>query len=215
MKAGIRVYLVGLLIATITGWSTYSAVFGQPPRAVNALKLAEEALADAEERLLEREEASERPPVDLPTFHETKSSRAENIAIERTIRTELKKLQGDVSADVKHSVQKALIKNVGLLFDLRQKQRVMELDAMEKELNRLRAVHERREAEKEKIVIDRVQQLVREKEGLGWGDDSRRRTSVDWAFVEESMPADFIEVQAVPGIAPVAPVAPVAIPPRR
>lgn len=54
-------------------------------------------------------------------------------------------------------------------FDLRQQGRAEELDALERELARLRDTHQRREEQKEEIVQDRVEDLLRDAEGLGWG----------------------------------------------
>jgi hypothetical protein len=57
----------------------------------------------------------------------------------------------------------------GSQFDLRQERREQELKQLEEQLKRLRTLHQRRAQEKDRIVRDRVQQLVRESEGLGWG----------------------------------------------
>ena len=67
-------------------------------------------------------------------------------------------------------------------FALRQTSRQRELDELEKELNRLRALHERRQIQQDKIVADRVESLLREADGLGWGSSSSRRGGVPRGF---------------------------------
>ena len=54
-------------------------------------------------------------------------------------------------------------------FEVRQQIRVRELEELEAQVRRLRELHDRREQEKDQIVRDRLQQLVRDAEGLGWG----------------------------------------------
>ena len=54
-------------------------------------------------------------------------------------------------------------------FDLRQTARERELAELEKELERLRSLHQRRQNQKDRIVGDRVDSLLREADGLGWG----------------------------------------------
>ncbi len=67
-------------------------------------------------------------------------------------------------------------------FALRQTSRQSELDELEKELNRLRALHDRRQNQQDKIVADRVESLLREADGLGWGSSSSRRGGVPRGF---------------------------------
>ncbi len=67
-------------------------------------------------------------------------------------------------------------------FALRQTSRQSELEELEKELNRLRALHERRQNQQDKIVADRVESLLREADGLGWGSSSSRRGGVPRGF---------------------------------
>jgi hypothetical protein len=72
----------------------------------------------------------------------------------------------------KADVERELTKSVADHFTLRQDIREKELLDLEEQLKRLRAVHQQRTAEKERIVTDRVQHLLRESSGLGWGTDS-------------------------------------------
>ncbi len=61
---------------------------------------------------------------------------------------------------------------VGQQFDLRQKSREAELNQLEEKLRKLRGIHARREQERDTIIRARVQQLLREQDGLGWGEDA-------------------------------------------
>lgn len=56
-------------------------------------------------------------------------------------------------------------------FDTRQESRSQELKDLEEQLKKLRALHERRAKEKDDIVRDRVRNLLRDADGLGWGTD--------------------------------------------
>lgn len=64
----------------------------------------------------------------------------------------------------------AVTKKVTEQFEAREKVREAELAQLEANLKRLREVHAKRGSEKETIVKDRVRQLIRDSEGLGWGD---------------------------------------------
>ena len=70
-----------------------------------------------------------------------------------------------------------LTKVVAAQFDVRQEARDRELKQLEEHLRKLRELHQRRAKEKDQIVRDRVRQLLRDVEGLGWGDDGRLESS--------------------------------------
>ena len=55
-------------------------------------------------------------------------------------------------------------------FEVFQKQREDELKGLEDKVKTLREVHARREKEKKQIIDDRVRGLLRNAEGLGWGE---------------------------------------------
>jgi small-conductance mechanosensitive channel len=61
-----------------------------------------------------------------------------------------------------------LAKSVGQQFDALEKIRGGELDRLEARLKQLRERHEQRLREKDSIVQERVRQLLRHTEGLGW-----------------------------------------------
>jgi hypothetical protein len=66
-------------------------------------------------------------------------------------------------------------------FDMRQEARERELKELEDHVRQLRVLHQRRAAEKNQIVRDRVRQLLRDVEGLGWSDDGRLEPSTSAA----------------------------------
>jgi hypothetical protein len=57
-------------------------------------------------------------------------------------------------------------------FEAYQKQREEELKTLEGKVHKLRELHDRREKEKKEIIGDRVRGLLRNADGLGWGDGS-------------------------------------------
>lgn len=66
----------------------------------------------------------------------------------------------------------AITKLVTEQFDARQKARDTELKELEAKLKKLRDTHAKRESEKDVIIKDRVRQITRDSDGLGWGDDA-------------------------------------------
>jgi hypothetical protein len=66
-----------------------------------------------------------------------------------------------------------LTKVVSEHFDIRQEIREQELKNLEEQVKKLRELHQRRAKEKDQIIRDRVRQLLRDVDGLGWGDDGR------------------------------------------
>lgn len=158
-------------------------------------------------------------------------------SIDMAIRKELKKLQSEKNETARQDIEQAIHDNVAKLFEARQALRVAELDAMEKELARLREMHARREADKDRIIADRTKQLILETEGLGWGSSpgisSRdvfpaRAFGPEGAFPMEEFPLanpfgvdamdddpfaeSPLEATATTTIAPAAPAAPVPPP---
>ena len=57
-------------------------------------------------------------------------------------------------------------------FEAYQKQREEELKALEDKVQKLRELHGRREKEKQEIVTERVRALLRNADGLGWGEEN-------------------------------------------
>ncbi len=56
-------------------------------------------------------------------------------------------------------------------FDLRQAIREKEIKALEAQVKKLRELHDRRNSERDRIVNDRVDLLLRDASGLGWGEN--------------------------------------------
>lgn len=66
--------------------------------------------------------------------------------------------------------EEQLNRKVAEQFDVRQRMRERQLAALEEQVRRLRGVHDERGMQRDRIINDRVQQLVREAQGLGWGE---------------------------------------------
>ena len=88
----------------------------------------------------------------------------------------VKELKASEGSD-KDSVLTKLKSAVGAQFDSRQEGKAKELKALEEQLAKLKEIHTKRTQQREQIVADRVQQLLREVEGLGWGSDSSDGTA--------------------------------------
>ena len=86
--------------------------------------------------------------------------------------------------------------SVGEQFDQRQEGKARELKALEEQLAKLKEIHNKRTQQRDQIVADRVQQILREVEGLGWGTDSsdsprlRSTISSDRVFMGPAVSAD-------------------------
>jgi len=65
-----------------------------------------------------------------------------------------------------------LTETVGKQFDARQSAREKELKQLEDQLLKLKAAQSKRTTQKDRIVKDRVQQIINNAEGIGWGGDS-------------------------------------------
>jgi hypothetical protein len=75
-------------------------------------------------------------------------------------------------------------------FDVRQEARQGELKQLEEQLRKLQELRVRRGAQKEQIVEDRVRQLLRDADGLGWGADNENSPSlsIDPVLMQPSTP---------------------------
>lgn len=79
-------------------------------------------------------------------------------------------LRGATDAD-RAKLQQTIAELVAQQFDVRQSLRQRELEELTAQITRLRSLHDQRAAQKDRIVADRVSQVTRDAEGLGWGDD--------------------------------------------
>ena len=78
----------------------------------------------------------------------------------------------------KENVVAKLKSTVGEQFDQRQEGKALELKALEEQLAKLKEIHAKRTQQRDVIIAERVQQIVREADGLGWGTDSQDTTSI-------------------------------------
>lgn len=78
----------------------------------------------------------------------------------------------------KESVVAKLKSAVGEQFDLRQEGKAKELKALEEQLAKLKEIHAKRTQQRDVIIAERVQQILREADGLGWGTDSQDSTGI-------------------------------------
>lgn len=58
------------------------------------------------------------------------------------------------------------------MFEQRQERRAAEIADVEKRLVKLKELHKKREEMKKTIIANRLQQLLEDSEGLGWGDET-------------------------------------------
>ena len=63
-----------------------------------------------------------------------------------------------------------IAKALDRIFDLRQERRMEELETLEQRVQKLRGTLETREKLKSDILKNRLDYLIREADGLGWGD---------------------------------------------
>jgi hypothetical protein len=75
-------------------------------------------------------------------------------------------------------VLEELTKVISEHFDIRQELRERELKDLEEKVKKLRELHQRRAKEKEQITRDHVRQMLRDVDGLGWGDDGRMEMAI-------------------------------------
>ncbi len=61
-----------------------------------------------------------------------------------------------------------LAENIGKQFDLRQKRHGSEIEALETQVKKLKELVRKRQEAREEIVSRRVEQTLREADGLGW-----------------------------------------------
>jgi hypothetical protein len=66
--------------------------------------------------------------------------------------------------------QDEIAKALDRIFDIRQQRRIQELEALEQRVQKLRVTLETREKLKADILKNRMDYLIREADGLGWGD---------------------------------------------
>jgi hypothetical protein len=98
----------------------------------------------------------------------TRKPHAEDQTLEHSTRQLIEDLRKAESAGDRSPVLEKLTQTIEQQFDIRQQIRAKELEALEARVKKLRELHEKRERAKDDIVEERVNQIVREADGLGW-----------------------------------------------
>jgi hypothetical protein len=65
-------------------------------------------------------------------------------------------------------VRTKLAENLGKQFDLRQKRHNLEIEALETQVKKIKELVRKRQESRQEIISRRVDQIIREAEGLGW-----------------------------------------------
>ena len=86
----------------------------------------------------------------------------------KNVSTLVKQLKSAEGAE-KESVAQKLKSAVGEQFDFRHDAKAKELRALEEQLAKLKEIHNKRTQQRDRIVADRVQQILSEVDSLGWG----------------------------------------------
>jgi hypothetical protein len=86
--------------------------------------------------------------------------------LDRTTRQLTMQYRQTVDADSKAEIGAQLADTVANHFDVRQKRRALELERLEKELNRMKELFEKRNSSRDKIIEQRLKELKGEEESL-------------------------------------------------
>jgi hypothetical protein len=78
------------------------------------------------------------------------------------------KLESATTDAQRSEVRAKLSENLGKQFDLRQKRHGLEIESLEAQVKKLRELVRKRQDSREEIISRRVDQILREAEGLGW-----------------------------------------------
>jgi hypothetical protein len=107
---------------------------------------------------------------------ETRKLHADDQAHEVTTKQLIEKFRSAESDDDRSDILEQLSQTIEAQFETRQQIRAKELQMLEERVNKLREHHNKREDAKAEIVKARVDQLVRDAEGLGWSGGSDHAT---------------------------------------
>lgn len=110
-----------------------------------------------------------RAPITVQRFKYTPQSK-EMMASELQVAKLLREFQSAEESDKKDIVDQI---NAEVLkqFELRQAAREKELEELEEQLAKLKEKHQKRESMKDEIISDRVNDLLNNLQGLGWGSE--------------------------------------------
>ena len=78
------------------------------------------------------------------------------------------KLESATTDAQRSEVRAKLSENLGKQFDLRQKRHGLEIESLEAQVKKLKELVRKRQDSREEIISRRVDQILREAEGLGW-----------------------------------------------
>jgi hypothetical protein len=79
-----------------------------------------------------------------------------------------RRLESATTDSQRSEVRTKLEENLGKQFDLRQKRHGLEIEALETQVKKLRELVRKRQESRAEIISRRVDQVLREAEGLGW-----------------------------------------------
>jgi hypothetical protein len=82
--------------------------------------------------------------------------------------TELVRKLAEAKGDEKDKVRSKLNDSLEKQFDLRQKRHNSEIEALEEQIKKLKDLVQKRQDSRKEIISRRLDQLVREAQGLGW-----------------------------------------------
>lgn len=97
------------------------------------------------------------------------SNRAQREELELAHKSqELVKQLAKAEGDKKDKIKDQLTDTLGKQFDARQKRHDGEIKALEAQVKKLKELVQKRQENRREIISKRLEQLVREAEGLGW-----------------------------------------------
>ena len=81
---------------------------------------------------------------------------------------DLAKQLGKAEGDNREKIRTKLTETLGKQFDARQKRHEAEIAALEAKIKKLKEMVQKRQDNRREIISRRMEQLVRDAEGLGW-----------------------------------------------
>ena len=162
-----RKFAIGLLSVTVAGgiWSCFTQAQDPitPGRAARVQTMRTVNVDGHGEVVNVFGVSPDVPATGLALFQGEASNLNGNVAM---LADQLKSTQ---KTEERESILTKLKTAVGEQFDARQDAKTKELKALEEQLIKLKELHAKRSQQRDQIVADRVQQIVKEADGLGWG----------------------------------------------
>jgi hypothetical protein len=93
---------------------------------------------------------------------------ADERELENTVETLVQQLGSAKDEDIRDDLRKKLSRALEGQFDLRQKRHEAEIAELEAQVKRLRDLVQKRQENRREIVSKRLDQLLRDAQGLGW-----------------------------------------------